>query len=240
MLILSGRGESKDLGTRTDLRGRAARPCRIDGRASYSPRDAVAKMRYSVCERVSRPSCAAKILLRNERCVVKRILGCAAVVFLLGAFAAWAQESKPKSVTVDIKNAQGQSIGAAVLSPAPKGVKIKLDIKNLPPGDHSIHIHQVAKCEPPDFKSAGPHFDPAGGGHAHSGLPAGDIPDFSLIVAADGTAHASTVAPNVTLGSDDRSVFSNGGTAIVIHAVAGGTGAGAPPRIACGIIAKPE
>ena len=70
--------------------------------------------------------------------------------------------------------------------------------------------------------------------------PAGDIPDFALIVAADGTAHATTVAPNVTLGTDENSVFSNGGTAIVIHAVAGGTGTGAPPRIACGVITKPE
>lgn len=144
-----------------------------------------------------------------------------------------------KSVRVDIKNAQGQSIGTAVLTPAPKGVKITIDIKSLPPGEHSIHIHQVAKCEPPDFKSAGPHFD-AMGGHAHEGMPAGDIPDFSLLVGADGTAHASTVAPNVTLGGDDHSVFSNGGTAIVIHAVAGGTGSGAPPRIACGVITKPE
>jgi Cu/Zn superoxide dismutase len=72
------------------------------------------------------------------------------------------------------------------------------------------------------------------------GAPAGDIPDFALIVAADGTAHASTVAPNITLGTDANSVFSNGGTSIVIHAVAGGTGTGAPPRIACGVITKSE
>jgi superoxide dismutase, Cu-Zn family len=151
-----------------------------------------------------------------------------------------AQAAKP--VTVDIKNVQGQSVGTATLTAARVGVKISLDIKNLPPGEHSLHIHQVAKCEPPDFKSAGPHF--AGGGHSHEGMnvgaPAGDIPDFALIVAADGTAHVSTVAPNITLGTDANSVFSNGGTAIVIHAVAGGTGTGAPARIACGVITKPE
>jgi len=142
-----------------------------------------------------------------------------------------------KPVTVDLKNAEGQSVGTATLSQAPHGVRIKLDIKSLPPGDHSLHIHQVPKCEAPDFKSAGPHF----GMHmGHGGAPAGDIPDFSLVVRADGTAHASVVAPDVTLGSDNHSVFSNGGTAIVIHAVAGGASSTAPPRIACGVITKPE
>src|ERR1700730_2587106 len=143
-----------------------------------------------------------------------------------------------KPVVVVIKNAQKQSVGTATLSPAVKGVKIVLDIKNLSPGQHSIHIHQVAKCDPPDFKSAGSHFE--AGSHNHGDAPAGDIPDFSLIVAADGTAHISTIAPNVTLGTDDHSVFSGGGTALVIHAVASETGRRAPPRIASGVTATPE
>ena len=145
-----------------------------------------------------------------------------------------------KPVTVEIKDAQGQGVGTAVLSEAPHGVKIKLDVKGLPLGEHSLHIHQNAKCEPPDFKSAGPHFNGASGHTEHTGLPAGDIPDFSLIVAADGTGHATVVAPNVTLGTDEHSVFSNGGTAIVIHGVSGEASSTAPPRIACGVISKPE
>ena len=145
-----------------------------------------------------------------------------------------------KPVVVEIKNAAGEKVGTATLTDAAPGVRIKLDIRSLPPGEHSIHIHQVPKCDAPDFKTAGPHF--AGGGHDHAagGAPAGDIPNFALVVAADGTAHVSVVAPNVTLGSDDHSVFSNGGTALVIHAVNSETTSGAPPRIACGVISKPE
>lgn len=175
---------------------------------------------------------------------MKAIMFSVCLGFAIGA-AALAQNaqthSTSKPVIVEIKNAQGQNVGTAILSEAPHGVKIKIDIKNFPPGQHSIHIHQTAKCEPPDFSSAGPHFDPDGVGHGgHSGLPAGDIPDFSLIVGEDGTSHATVIAPSITLGANDHSVFSNGGTAIVIHAVAGGTSSGAPPRIACGVITKPE
>jgi len=102
---------------------------------------------------------------------------------LAAAHAGSAAASKP--VTVEIKDAQGQSVGTALLSEAPHGVKIKLDVKGLPAGEHSLNIHQNAKCEAPDFKSAGPHFNGASGHGDHSGMPAGDIPDFSLIVAAD-------------------------------------------------------
>jgi len=164
---------------------------------------------------------------------------------LLSATAGFGQEAQKhlasKPVIAKIINAQGQNVGTATLSEAPNGVKIKLDIKNLPPGPHLMHIHQFAVCEPPDFKSAGAHFNANGenhGEHTHSGMAAGDIPNFVLTVAADGTAHTSVVAPNVTFGTDSSSVFSNGGTSLVIHAVATDVSASAPPRIACAVIQK--
>ena len=166
-------------------------------------------------------------------------IGVCLAVFCCSSAVPTLHSAPSKPISVEIKDAQGQNVGTALLSEAPHGVRIKLDVKGLPAGEHSLHIHQFAKCEPPDFKSAGPHFNGTSGHGDHAGLPAGDIPDFSLIVGQDGTGHASVVAPNVSLGNDEFSVFSNGGTAIVIHAVAGGGGSAAPPRIACGVITKP-
>src|SRR4029077_4867550 len=112
---------------------------------------------------------------------MKTIASVLCVVVLAGGIAAVQTRSaaRSKPVTVEIKDAQRQNIGTAVLSEAAHGVKIKLDVKGLPPGDHAPHIHQNPRAGAPDFKSAGPHFNGASGHADHMGMPAGDIPDFS-------------------------------------------------------------
>lgn len=152
-------------------------------------------------------------------------------------------QSAQQTYSVDLKNAQGESVGTATLSPNGKGVRIKLDVKNLAPGEHGIHLHQVAKCEGPGFETAGDHFNPENKKHGSKnpmGSHAGDLKNFK--VKADGTSNATLNDSKVTLGEGATSVFANGGTSLVIHEKAddmktdpsGNSGA----RIACGVITK--
>ena len=147
--------------------------------------------------------------------------------------------------TVELKDAQGKSVGTAVLESkgASSGVSMKLNLHGLPAGEHALHFHQKAQCDAPDFKSAGPHFNPEGKKHGlenPEGHHAGDMNNFT--VNAKGQAKFKVQNKDVTLGDDSHSLFSNGGTALVIHAKAddmkSDPAGNAGDRIACGVIMK--
>jgi Cu-Zn family superoxide dismutase len=175
-----------------------------------------------------------------------RIFGALIIPALLAGAIATAGPARAQSgnqgAIAELKDAQGQVVGKAILSPVTSGVNMQLEVKGFTgaaSGDHGIHLHAVGKCESAEFKSAGGHFNPESKKHglnSPEGHHAGDLPNLAIDDNGSGTYQA--VLEGVTLGDGPNSIFDVDGSALVIHAgpddmvtdPAGNSGA----RIACG------
>jgi Cu-Zn family superoxide dismutase len=151
---------------------------------------------------------------------------------------ACATAEEPKGgAPMPLINAAGQSIGAVRAWQTAGGVSFHISAVGLPHGVHGIHVHAVGRCDPPDFASAGSHWNPAGRKHGFNnpqGPHAGDLPNVS--VAANGVLQETVILPHASLAD----LLDADGASLVIHASAddyktdpsGNSGA----RIACAII----
>lgn len=141
----------------------------------------------------------------------------------------------------ELMNPDGKVIGNVELTQLEQGVRVFAQASDIEAGTHAFHIHETGECEPPDFESAGGHFNPTDAEHGWdnaNGPHAGDFPNVH--VEDDGVLAVEYFNDKVTLDDGDAGVFDDDGSAIVIHADADDyqtdPAGDAGSRIACGVI----
>ena len=163
---------------------------------------------------------------------------------LLAATACSATGQAPaQSANAVLTNPQGEEIGNVALEQLARGVRIFAQASGLPPGVHGFHVHTTGQCEPPEFTSAGGHFNPTDEQHGWNnpeGHHAGDLPNVH--VQEDGVLAVEYFTDAFTLDEGETSLFDEDGAAVVVHQdpddyMSDPTGhAGA--RLACGVIER--
>jgi superoxide dismutase, Cu-Zn family len=138
----------------------------------------------------------------------------------------------------------GQSVGTIRAWQTAGGVSFRIDAAGLPHGVHGLHVHTVGRCDPPEFQTAGAHWNPAAKKHGFNnpaGPHAGDI--HNVEVSANGALGATVTLPGASLTAPPGTpgaMIDADGAALVLHAQAddymtdpsGNSGA----RIACAVI----
>jgi superoxide dismutase, Cu-Zn family len=167
-----------------------------------------------------------------------------AAALILGGCATAAMDGPGLQGQAVLRDKAGQQVGLATFTEGSDGLRMEVTGVGLPPGPKGVHIHAVGKCEPPDFVSAGAHFNPAGKKHGRlnpDGAHAGDMPNLTVTPVGAAGLDVTTKAVTLKEGAP-ASVFGAGGTSLVIHALpddektdpSGNSGG----RIACGVITR--
>ena len=114
--------------------------------------------------------------------------------------------------------AEGSAItGVAMLVEIPSGLKVIVQVANVPPGKHGLHIHRYGSCAE-QGNGAGGHYNPAGVKHGFlptdgfAGAHAGDF--GNLEVNENGLGALELTIPDLTISQGPHPVA---GRAIVLH-----------------------
>lgn len=175
---------------------------------------------------------------------------------MTSAAATDAQNGGSPAATASIVDPSGTDIGMAEFTDNDGVMQLSVEVSDLEPGFHGLHIHATGMCEADsaapddpedtgDFLSAGSHLNPDDSDHPDH---AGDLP--TLLVMEDGTATLTFHSDRLNM--DDLN--DEDGAALIIHSAADNyanipdryapdgadadtTSAGdAGDRVACGVI----
>ena len=152
-------------------------------------------------------------------------------------------ELESPAATARLVDSTGANVGVATLSDSGGATRLSVSVTGLAPGTHGMHVHEMGTCTPPDFQSAGGHYNPDGKKHGTrnpEGPHVGDLPN--LVVEADGSADTTLEVSSGLLAEGPASVLGAQPRTLVIHAdpddektdPSGNSGA----RVVCGVIER--
>jgi len=127
--------------------------------------------------------------------------------------------------------------GAITFIQEDDGVRVIADCKNLKPGKHGFHIHELGNCNCDDGKCTGGHFNPTDKPHGGPHNEERHVGDFGNIEAdKDGNGYLEFIDKDICLNGQNSII----GRSVIIHAdeddlVSQPTG-NAGARIGCGVI----
>ena len=129
--------------------------------------------------------------------------------------------------------------GTAIFTQNGDTITLVIEVQNVSPGLHAVHIHETGDCSAPDATSAGGHWNPTNVAHGKWGEGEFHLGDIgNITVGEDGTGTIALTTDLWEMGTG--SVLDIVGTGIIVHADAddftsqpsGNAGA----RIGCGAV----
>lgn len=153
-------------------------------------------------------------------------------------------DAATQPMTAQLIDGAGKSIGDVQITEDANGVTLRVSAAGLPQGVHGVHLHETGKCDTPDFKSAGAHWNPAAKQHGRDNPMGAHLGDLANLTVGNGPASTTYLVGAVKMSGGDNGLADADGTSLVIHAKAddyktdpsGNSG----DRIACAVLAPAQ
>jgi Cu-Zn family superoxide dismutase len=169
------------------------------------------------------------------------VTACITAMAIFATTAALAQVP-PVGASAEVRDATGRVLANAEFREGRGEVLITLIFPNPPvlTGTHGLRITSVGRCDPPDYTTAGPGFNPLNRKHGRQnpdGPQVGDLPNVNF---TNGLTSYNTSALGGTLGAGQNSLLGPNKSALVVYS--GEDDQSTDPdgkagtRIGCGVI----